>query len=73
MKERMKQTMGPDVPSVATDSIADIIRLYRCDVDLSLLRRQLARTHEERFQDVMDRQAAAEEFRRAGREARRQR
>ncbi|MEN9664753.1 MAG: hypothetical protein RLZZ326_1116, partial [Planctomycetota bacterium] len=54
----MKQTMGPDVPSVATDSIADIIRLYRCDVDLSLLRRQLARTHEERFQDVMDRQAA---------------
>ena len=69
----MKQTMGPHASPLATDSITDIIRLYRRDVDLSLLRRQLARTHEERFQDAMDRQTAAEEFRRAGREARRQR
>lgn len=63
---------GPSLPS-ATDSITEVIRLYRRDVDVSLLRRQLARTHEERFRDVMDRQAAAEEFRRAGREARRSR
>jgi len=69
----MKQTSGPPAPPVATDSMADVIRLYRRDVDLSLLRRQLARTHEERFLDVMERQAAAEEFRRDGREARRHR
>ena len=53
--------------SVARDSIAEIIRLYKRDVDRSLLRRQLSRTPEERFRDVMDRQAAVEEFKRAGR------
>lgn len=57
-------------PSSAGDSIAEIIRLYKRDVDRTLLRRQLSRTPEERFRDVMDRQAAVEEFRRAGREAR---
>lgn len=53
------------------DSVAEIIRLYKRDIDRSLLRRQLARSHEERFRDVMDRQTAVEEFRRAGRQARR--
>ena len=61
--------MSPS-PSSAGDSIAEIIRLYKRDVDRTLLRRQLSRTPEERFRDVMDRQAAVEEFRRAGREAR---
>ena len=53
------------------DSVAEIIRLYKRDVDRSLLRRQLSRSPEERFRDVMERQAAVEEFRRAGHEARR--
>jgi hypothetical protein len=57
--------------STPVDSISEIIRLYKRDVDRSLLRRQLARTPEERFRDVMDRQAMVEELRRAGREARR--
>lgn len=57
----------------AVDTVAEIIRLYKRDVDRSLVRRQLARTPEERFRDLMDRQAAVEEFRRAGREARRTR
>ena len=57
-------------PSVARDSIAEIIRLSKRDVDRTLLRRQLSRTPEERFRDVMERQVAVEEFRRAGREAR---
>ena len=57
-------------PSVARDSIAEIIRLYKREVDRTLLRRQLSRTPEERFRDVMERQVAVEEFRRAGREAR---
>ena len=56
-------------PSVARDSIAEIIRLSKRDVDRTLLRRQLSRTPEERFRDVMERQVAVEEFRRAGREA----
>jgi hypothetical protein len=58
-------------PTALVDSVAEIIRLYKRDVDRSLLRRQLGRTPEERFRDVMERQAAVEEFRRAGREARR--
>jgi hypothetical protein len=57
-------------PSQPTDSIVEIIRLYQRDVDRSLLRRQLARSHEERFRDVMDRQRAVEALRQAGREAR---
>lgn len=63
------------VPSTtaSVDSVAQIIRLYKQDVDRSLLRRQLSRTPEERFRDVMERQVAVEEFRRAGREARRSR
>lgn len=56
---------------IPVDSISEIIRLYKRDVDRSLLRRQLARTPEERFRDVMDRKAMVEELRRAGREARR--
>jgi hypothetical protein len=51
--------------------VAEIIGLYKKDVDRSLLRRQLARTPEERLRDVMERQLAVEEFRRAGHEARR--
>jgi len=50
------------------DTVDAIIRLYQRDVDRSLLRRQLARTPEQRFRDVMERQAAVEAFRRAGRE-----
>lgn len=54
-----------------TDSVAEIIELYKQDVDRSLLRRQLSRTAEERFRDVMERQRLVEELQRAGREARR--
>jgi len=50
------------------DTVDAIIRLYQRDVDRSLLRRQLTRTPEQRFRDVMERQAAVEAFRRAGRE-----
>ena len=50
------------------DSVAAIIKLYQRDVDRPLLRRQHSRTPEQRFRDVMDRQAAAQAFRRAGRE-----
>jgi hypothetical protein len=58
---------------LAVDSVAEIIDLYKRDIDRSLLRRQLARTPEQRFRDVMERQATVEEFQRAGREARRSR
>jgi hypothetical protein len=54
-----------------TDSVAEIVELYKRDVDRSLLRRQLARTAEERFRDVMERQLLVEELQRAGRDARR--
>jgi hypothetical protein len=50
------------------DSVATIIKLYQRDVDRSILRGQLSRTPEQRFCDVMDRQAAAQAFRRAGRD-----
>ena len=57
----------------AVDSVTEIIELYKRDIDRSLLRRQLARSPEERFRDVMERQKAVEEFARAGREARQSR
>ncbi len=56
--------------SPAVDSVAEIIALYKRDIDRSLLRRQLARSPEQRFRDVMERQVAVEEFARAGRDAR---
>lgn len=63
--------MPPDKHPPPVDSVEEIIRLYQQDVDRSLLRRQLARTPEERFYDLMDRQRAVEALRQAGREARR--
>lgn len=59
--------------SAAGDSVAEIIGLYKRDVDRSLLRAQLAKSVDERFRDVMRMQVAVEELRRAGREARRRR
>ena len=50
--------------------MADVIAVYKRDVDRSLLRSRLKRTPEERLLDVMEAQKVAEEFRRAGREAR---
>lgn len=64
------KTMPSTAPQPA-DSVAAIIAIYEQDVDRSLLRRQLARTPEERFRDVMERQKLVEELQRAGREARR--
>ena len=63
--------MTPEPPPPLVDSVEEIIRLYQRDVDRSLLRRQLARTPDERFRDLMDRQRAVEALREAGREARR--
>lgn len=59
--------------SASGDSVAEIIGLYKRDVDRSLLRAQLAKSVDERFRDVMRMQVAVEELRRAGREARRRR
>ena len=63
----------PAPAPVTGDSMAEIVRLDIRDVDRSLVRRQLARTPEERFRDVLERQAAMEESRRAGLQARRSR
>lgn len=59
------------LPQPTANSMDEVIRLYKRDVDRSLLRRQLARAPEDRFRDVMERQVAVEELQRAGREARR--
>jgi hypothetical protein len=61
----------PSAPAVPGDSIAEIIELYKRDVDRSLLRRQLARTPEERLRDLMERQALVEELRRGRSQAQR--
>jgi len=50
-----------------------VIEAYKRDVDVSLLRRNLRRTPEERILAAMELQKLAEEVRRAGREARRRR
>ena len=46
-----------------------VIEAYKKDVDRTLLRENLRRTLEERFENMMKLQALAEEMRRAGREA----
>ena len=50
-----------------------VIEAYKRDVDVSLLRRNLRRTPEQRILAAMELQKLAEEVRRAGREARRSR
>lgn len=47
-----------------------VVEAYRGGVDVSLLRRNLRKTTEQRILDAMELQRLAEEFRRAGREAR---
>jgi len=46
-----------------------VIDAYKKDVDRTLLRERLKLTPEERLRDLMRLQAAAEELRRAGRQA----
>ncbi|MBU6276168.1 MAG: hypothetical protein KGQ61_06000 [Planctomycetes bacterium] len=64
---------SPSAPAPSGhDSMDDVIAIYKRDVDRSLLRANLAKTPEQRFRDLMQIQAAAEELRRAGAVARRQ-
>ncbi len=48
-----------------------VIEAYKKDVDRTLLRENLKRTVEQRFERLMELQLFAEELQRAGREARR--
>jgi hypothetical protein len=57
---------SPSHPVEGTDSMSEVIALYRKDVDVSLLRSRLAMTVDERFRDVMRMQLVVEELRRAG-------
>jgi hypothetical protein len=50
-----------------------VIEAYKKDVDRTLIRENLKRSVEERFENLMALQRAAEELRRAGREALRRR
>jgi hypothetical protein len=47
-----------------------VIEAYKRDVDLTLLRKNLTLTVEQRFEQLMDLQRLADELRRAGRAAR---
>ncbi len=77
----METRRGPPMPKVhdspsapapsGHDSMDDVIAISKRDVDRSLLRENLAKTPEQRFRDLMQIQAAAEELRRAGVAARR--
>lgn len=59
--QRATESRIPD-----TDSMTEVIELYKRDVDASLLKARLARTVDERFLDVMRMQRMVEELRRAG-------
>ena len=48
-------------------SIDDIIDVYKRDVDRTLIRQRLARSIQERLEDLMELQRFAEELHRAGR------
>lgn len=60
----------PDARRSDGDSIAEIIELYKRDVDRSLLRDRLKRTPEQRLIDLMRMQRLAEEIAHAGRRSR---
>jgi hypothetical protein len=53
-----------DSPVIATDPV---IEAYKNEVDRDVLRANLARTYEERFLQLMEMQAFAEELRRRSR------
>ncbi len=55
-----------DLPPITPDPV---IEVYKRDVDRSLLRANLKLTVQERFEQLMALQRAAEELRRGGREA----
>jgi hypothetical protein len=46
-----------------------VIEVYKRDIDRSLLRENLKRTVEQRFEELMELQRFAEELRKAGRQA----
>ncbi len=48
-----------------------VIEAYKKDIDRTLIRENMKRTVEERFERLMELQRFAEELQRAGREARR--
>jgi hypothetical protein len=50
--------------------LGPVVELHQRDVDRSLIRRNLALSHEERFLQLMELRRLADELRRAGREAR---
>jgi hypothetical protein len=52
------------------DVLDPVVEAYKKDVDLSLLRRNLGLTVEERFLQLMELQRFADELARAGRRAR---
>jgi hypothetical protein len=65
--------MSDDVPPLGVDVplVPDpVIERYKQDVDRSLLRANLRRTHEERLLNLMALQRFADELRAAGRRAR---
>jgi hypothetical protein len=65
--------MAPVKPRASTPAIDAVIERYMRDVDRSLLRRNLALSHEQRMMQLQDLARFASELRRAGRAARRKR
>jgi hypothetical protein len=61
----------PSMP-IRTDALPPdpVIEAYKKDIDVTLIRENLKLTPEDRARKLMALQRAAEEFRRAGREAR---
>jgi hypothetical protein len=59
------------MPASPRSSLDDVIERYKRDLDLTLLRENLARTPTERLLALQELQRFAEELRRAGEEARR--
>jgi len=61
---------GMSAQGSETPWIDPVVEAYRRDVDITLLRENLARSVDERFERLMALQRFAEELQRAGREAR---
>lgn len=74
VRQAARAPMLASRPRGAIFQVVDaVIELYKRGVDRTLLRRNLALTPEERLRQLMELQRLAEELRRAGRSARRER
>ncbi len=66
MNRDVRDPANPIRANVAPDSIDLVIATYKCDVDRTLIRENLRKSHEDRIRSLQELQRFADELRRSG-------